>query len=80
MAERCRAQGENGRAHLWVGDDLDAEDVGESGAAVVAEGAENEVFAFLVEDEDAGEHCAFFFFCFSLSSLYYILCVRGGED
>ena len=77
MAERCRAQGENGRAHLWVGDDLDAEDVGESGAAVVAEGAENEVFAFLVEDEDAGEHGVFISLSLSLSlSGGYIILYR----
>ena len=37
---------------------MDAEDICEPRPAVVAEGAENEVFAFLVEEEDAGEHCA----------------------
>ena len=41
MAEGGRAEGENGRAHLGVRDDLDAEDVGEARAAVVAEGAED---------------------------------------
>lgn len=50
VAERCGAEGEDGRADLGVGDDLDAKDVGEAGAAVVAEGAEDEVFSFLVED------------------------------
>jgi hypothetical protein len=56
MAEGGRAERQDGRAHLGVGDDLDAEDVGEARAAVVAEGAEDEVLALLVEDEDAGEH------------------------
>ena len=35
---------------------MDAEDICEAGAAVGTVGAENEVFAFLVEDEDAGDH------------------------
>ena len=50
MAEGRGAESEDGGADLGVGDDLNAEDVGEAGAAVVAEGAEDEVFAFLVED------------------------------
>lgn len=57
MAERCRPQGEDGRAHLGVGNDLDPEDIGEAWTAVIAEGSKDEVFAFLVEDEDSGEHC-----------------------
>jgi hypothetical protein len=56
MAKRGRAEGQNGRAYLGVGDDLDAEDVGKARAAVVAEGAKDEVLALLIEDEDAGEH------------------------
>lgn len=44
------AESEDGGAHGGVGDDLDAEDVGEAGTAVGAEGAEDQVFAFLVED------------------------------
>jgi hypothetical protein len=56
MAEGGRAERQDGRAHLGVGDDLDAEDVGEARAAVVAEGAEDEVLALLIEDKDAGEH------------------------
>ncbi len=56
MAERGRPQCEDGRADLCVGDDLDAEYVGEAWAAVVAEGAKYEVLALLVEDENAGEH------------------------
>lgn len=56
MAEGRGAEGEDRRAHLGVGDDLDAENVGEARAAVVAEGAKDEVLAFLVEYEDAGEH------------------------
>jgi len=56
MAEGGGAEGEDGRAHLRIGYDLDAEDVGEAGAAVVAEGTEDEVLAFLVENENAGKH------------------------
>lgn len=50
MAEGCGAEGEYGRAHLGIGDDLDAEDVGEAWAAVVAKGAKDQVLALLVED------------------------------
>lgn len=56
MAEGGAAESENGRADLGVADDLDSEDVGESGAAVVSEGAKDQVLAFLVEDEDSGQH------------------------
>ena len=56
VAEGGGAEREDRRADLRIRDDLDAEDVGEPGPAVVAEGAEDEVFAFLVEDKDAGDH------------------------
>lgn len=56
MTERCAAEREDGRADLRVRDDLDAKDVREAGAAVLTEGAEDEVLTFLIEDEDAGEH------------------------
>ena len=56
VAEGRRAEREDGRADLCVRNDLDAEDVGEAGPAVRAEGAEDEIFSFLVEDEDAGDH------------------------
>lgn len=56
MTECCRAEREDGGADLCIGYHLDAEDVGEAGPAVVAKGAEDEILAFLVEDEDAGEH------------------------
>lgn len=56
MAEGGGAQGEDGRADLGIGNDLDAEDVGKSRAAVVAECAKYEVLTLLVEDEDSGEH------------------------
>ena len=59
MAERRRPQRENGRAYLRVGDNLDAEDVCEPGPAVVTKRTENEVFAFLIEDENTGQHSAF---------------------
>lgn len=41
---------------MGVGDNLDPEDVGETGTAVIAEGAKDEVFAFLIEDQDTREH------------------------
>jgi hypothetical protein len=56
MAERRGAEREDRRAHLCIRYYLDSEDVGEAGAAVVAEGAKDEVFALLIEYEDAGEH------------------------
>lgn len=56
MAEGGGAQSQDGRANQRVGDDLDAEDVGETRAAVVAEGAKDEVLALLVEDEDSRNH------------------------
>ena len=56
MAEGGRTERQNGRAHLRVRDDLDAEDVGQTGAAVIAKGPEDEVLSLLVEDEDAGKH------------------------
>lgn len=57
MAEGGAAQGQDGRAHLGIADDLDAKDIGEPGATVVAKGTEYEVLALLVEYQDAGEHC-----------------------
>jgi len=56
MAKGGGAKGEDGRAYLGVGDDLNAEDIGKSRAAVVAEGAKDEVLTFLVEDENSREH------------------------
>lgn len=56
MAKGRASERQDGRPDLGVGDDLDAEDVGEARPAVVAKGAEDEVFALLVEDEHAGEH------------------------
>ena len=50
------SQGENRGPHGRVRDDLDAEDVGEAGAAVLAVGAEDQVLALLIEDQDAGDH------------------------
>jgi len=49
MAESRRAECQNRRAHLGIGYDLDAEDVGEPRAAIVTEGAKDEVLALLVE-------------------------------
>jgi hypothetical protein len=57
MAEGGAAEGQDGRADLGVADDLDAEHVGKSRAAVIAEGPEDQVLAFLVEDENSGQHC-----------------------
>ena len=56
MAEGGRTKSQDGGADQRVGNDLDAEDIGESWAAVVAEGAKDEVLALLVEDEDARDH------------------------
>ncbi len=53
MAEGCGAEGEYRGAYLGIRDDLDAEDVGEAGSAIVSKGTEDEILAFLVEDEDA---------------------------
>ena len=58
VTEGGGAEGEDRGADGGIGDDLDAEDVGEAGTAVLAVGTEDEVLAFLVEDEEAGEHCA----------------------
>ena len=52
MAESRRSEGENGRADLCVGDDLDAEDVCKPWATIVSKGAKNEVLALLIEDEN----------------------------
>lgn len=56
MAKGRAPERQDGRPHLGIGDDLDAEDVGKARPAVVAKGAEDEVLALLVEDEHAGEH------------------------
>lgn len=56
MAKGRASERQDGRPHLGVGDDLDAKDVGKARPAVVAKGAEDEVFALLIEDEHAGEH------------------------
>lgn len=56
MRESGAAEGEDGRADRRVGDDLNAEDIGEARAHVLAEGAQDEQLALLVEEEDAGEH------------------------
>lgn len=52
MAEGRRAQGQDRRADLRIGDDLDAEDVGKARAAVATEGAKYEVLALLIEHKD----------------------------
>ena len=54
MAEGCRSECENRRANLCIGDDLDAEDVCEPWTAIISKGAEDEILAFLVEDENPG--------------------------
>lgn len=56
MAECGRSESQDGRADQRVGDDLNAEDIGETWATVVAEGAKDEVLALLVEDEDTRYH------------------------
>jgi len=56
VAEGGATKGQDGRAHLSVADDLDAEHIGESWAAVIAKRPENQVLALLVEDQDSGKH------------------------
>lgn len=56
MRERSRTKSENGRAHIHVGDYLDAEDVCKAGATIGAEGAEDEVFTLLIEYKDPRNH------------------------
>lgn len=56
MTESGRAECEDRRADLGIRYDLDAEDVGEAGAAVVAKCAKDQVLALLIEYEDTGEH------------------------
>lgn len=41
---------------MWVGDDLDAKDVRQTGTAVTSESAEDEILAFLIEDQDPRQH------------------------
>ncbi len=54
MAECRRSEGEDRRANLCIGDDLDAEDVCKPWAAIISKGAEDKILAFLVEDENPG--------------------------
>ena len=56
MAKGCRAESEDRRADLGIGDDLYAKHIGEAGSAIVSKGAKDEVLALLIEDQDAGEH------------------------
>lgn len=54
MAEGRRSECKDWGADLCIGDDLDTEDVCEPWAAIISKGAEDEVLAFLVEDENPG--------------------------
>ncbi|KAI6851666.1 clathrin adaptor, mu subunit [Hortaea werneckii] len=56
MAECGGSESQNGRANLSIGYDLDAEDVGETRAHVLAEGTHDEQLALLIEEQHAGEH------------------------
>ena len=56
MAKGRRAESEDGRADLGIGDDLYAEHICKAGSTIVAKGAEDEVLALLIEDQNAGEH------------------------
>jgi hypothetical protein len=56
VAEGGASESENWRANGGVRDDLDAEDICKTGAAVGSKGSEDEILAFLVEDENAGYH------------------------
>ena len=54
VAKGCGSEGEDWRADLGIGDDLDAEDVCKPWAAIISKGTENEIFAFLIKDKDSG--------------------------
>ena len=56
MAESGRAERKDWGADLSIGDDLYAKDIGEAGSTVITKGTEDEVFTFLIEDEDTREH------------------------
>lgn len=56
MTKRRASQRQDRAPNRRIANNLDAKDISQPWATVVAEGAEDEVFAFLVEDEDAGEH------------------------
>ena len=56
MTESSRPQRQDRAPNRRITDNLDAKDIREAWATIVAESAEDEVFAFLVEDENAGEH------------------------
>lgn len=56
MAERRRSERQDRRPHLRVRDHLDAEHVGEARPAIVTECTEYQILAFLVEDQDTGQH------------------------
>lgn len=50
MAEGRRAQGQDRRADLRIGDDLNAKDVRKTWATVTPEGAEDQILALLIEN------------------------------
>lgn len=56
MAEGCAAERKDRGTDGGVADDLDAKDVGEAGATILTVGAKDEVFTFLIEDQEAGYH------------------------
>lgn len=58
VTECGRTECEDRTSDLRIGDDLDAEDVCEAWTAVISKGAEDEILAFLIENEDSGEHLA----------------------
>lgn len=56
VEEAGAAKGYDGGTNVWVGDYLDAEDVCDAAAEIVAEKAGDEDFSFLVKDEEGGNH------------------------
>lgn len=56
VGKGCRPEGQYGRPDIDVGNDLDSKYVCEARATIGPERTEDEVFAFLVEDKNAGEH------------------------
>jgi hypothetical protein len=58
MAESRRAQSQRRASQLGIRDDLYPEDVGEPRSTVATKGAEDKIFALLVEDQYSAKHGA----------------------
>ena len=54
VTETCAAEREKRTADHGVRDDLDAEDIGQSWATIIAKRSKDQIFPFLIENQDAG--------------------------